>query len=175
MAISKEKFREVVFLSLFMKQGKGDEDSIPTVIMAEASVSKKTVREASVKVEAILTLADQLDSLIDSAAFGYAFDRIPLVEKSLMRLGCFEMLHDDAIPYKVAITEAVRLAKKFSTKEGSRFVNAVLDAIWRKENGEAIDSESLQETGQRFAESEAAAAEAAEDEANDQLPEGETP
>ena len=69
--------------------------------------------------------------MISAKAKDYAFDRIPPVEKSILRLGVYELLHSD-LSMQVIIAEAVRLARKFATKEGSTFVNAILDALQKE-------------------------------------------
>jgi transcription antitermination factor NusB len=51
------------------------------------------------------------------------------VDRNIMRLGCFELLFREDIPPKVAINEAVELAKKYSGSESGKFVNAILDQI----------------------------------------------
>ncbi len=70
--------------------------------------------------------------MIAQTAFGYEFDRIPHVERAVLRLGIYELYFSNEVPPKVAISEAVRLAKKFATIESSRFINGILDALYKK-------------------------------------------
>jgi N utilization substance protein B len=63
----------------------------------------------------------------------YELNRIPRVERNLLRLGAYEICYSD-VPPKVAINEAVRLTKKFATDESGNFINAILDAIFKKKS-----------------------------------------
>jgi len=63
---------------------------------------------------------------------GIPFDNITPVELAILRLGAFELMYRLDVPYKVVIDEAVSLAKKFGSVDGSKFVNAVLDKLARK-------------------------------------------
>ncbi len=58
-----------------------------------------------------------------------AFDELTMVEKAVLRLSAFELLHCLDVPYKVVINEALELNKRFGTKDGYRFVNGVLDNL----------------------------------------------
>ena len=75
---------------------------------------------------------DEIDQSITTHSKEYEFDRIPRVEKNLIRLGVFEMKYSKETPPKVAISEAIRLARKFATHESAKFVNAILDAIYKE-------------------------------------------
>ena len=73
-----------------------------------------------------------IDQMISETAKEYEFDRIPRVERNVLRLGVYEIYFSKTVPPKVAITEAVRLAKKFSSAESGSFINAILDALYKK-------------------------------------------
>jgi len=128
MALPKQKFREIVFQLLFSDDFGSDEEVI-TLLMSELAVSKKTVREAIEHKAQIETKQTEIDRLIAHTSKAYDFERISRVERSILRLGIYELLHDASIPLKVAIAEAIRLARKFGTPESASFVNAVLDAV----------------------------------------------
>ncbi len=70
-----------------------------------------------------------LDEKIDSASENWALDRMPLVDKSLLRLAAFEMIYIDEVPVSVSINEAVNLAKDFGGEDSPRFVNGILGRI----------------------------------------------
>ena len=72
---------------------------------------------------------DQLDALIQEHARGWKLSRMPIVDRNLLRIALFEILHDPAVPSAVAINEAVDLAKQLSTDDSGRFVNGVLARI----------------------------------------------
>ncbi len=70
-----------------------------------------------------------LDEIITKAADNWVLDRMAVIDRNILRLGAYELLHCDDIPPKVAINEAVNIAKKFSQEESGKFVNGVLDKI----------------------------------------------
>jgi transcription antitermination factor NusB len=71
----------------------------------------------------------EIDKKISKYAANWQLDRMAFVDRNIMRLGCFELLFRQDIPPKVAINEAVELAKKYSGSESGKFVNAILDQI----------------------------------------------
>ncbi|MEM7174626.1 MAG: transcription antitermination factor NusB [Chlamydiota bacterium] len=98
------------------------------------SVSKKVFHVVQEKLEAIFPLLESIDAMIAKGAHDYDSRRITRVEYAILRLAVFELHYDSSVPPKVAIAEAVRLSRKFATKGGGGFVNAVLDTIYREEN-----------------------------------------
>lgn len=78
------------------------------------------------KAEAVMEKIPELDRKIDGVAEGWKTRRMGKVELTILRLALYEMLYDDQIPEKVAINEAVELAKKFGQDESPAFINGVL-------------------------------------------------
>jgi len=70
-----------------------------------------------------------IDELIVSHAKGWAIDRMPALDRAILRLGIYELLSRPDVPVAVVIDEAVELAKRFSTDDSGRFVNGVLAAV----------------------------------------------
>lgn len=81
-----------------------------------------------------------LDNLIASVAENWRLDRMAAIDRNILRLGAYEMLHRSDVPPKVAINEALELAKRYSTAQSSRFVNGILDRLQEA----PPDSEALQ-------------------------------
>jgi N utilization substance protein B len=74
--------------------------------------------------------AELIDGLIAQTSENWSLERMPLVDRSILRLATFEMLYVNDVPYSVSINEAVELAKDFGGEdESSRFVNGVLGRI----------------------------------------------
>ena len=71
----------------------------------------------------------EIDRKIAQYATNWELERMAVVDRNIMRMGGFELLYSSGIPPKVAINEAVDLAKKFSGVEAGKFVNAILDKI----------------------------------------------
>ena len=71
----------------------------------------------------------RLDELIAGAAENWRLDRMAAIDRNILRLGAYEMLYRPDVPAKVAINEALELAKRYSTAQSSRFVNGILDRL----------------------------------------------
>ena len=74
---------------------------------------------------------DEIDELIETYSQGWTIARMPAVDRALLRIGVWELLHNDEIPTAVAIDEAVELAKEFSTDDSGSFVHGVLARVAR--------------------------------------------
>ena len=72
---------------------------------------------------------DELDKWITGYARDWTIDRMPALDRALLRMGVFELLHRPDVPTGAVISEAVELAQRFSTEESSRFVNGMLARI----------------------------------------------
>ncbi len=72
---------------------------------------------------------DEADDLIRKHAKNWELHRIAAVDRNILRLAIYEMLHREDIPPVVSINEAVDIAKKFSTQDSGKFVNGILDKI----------------------------------------------
>jgi len=70
--------------------------------------------------------ATEIDSLLAANARGWTLDRMPAVDRNILRIGAFELLWNDAVPDAVAISEAVALASELSTDDSGSFVNGLL-------------------------------------------------
>jgi N utilization substance protein B len=161
MAIPKQKFREIVLLLLYSHDMTAEENKdAVSMVMETLSVTKKAVMEAYERVNHVLSRLPEIDKLIEATALSYAFDRIQRIEKNVVRLGIYEMLFDDEVPPKVAIAEAMRLARKFSTPEAASFVNALLDTLYKKQEGIVVDGPILEKEIQNLEASEKIAEEA---------------
>ncbi|MEU2182512.1 transcription antitermination factor NusB [Streptomyces thermolilacinus] len=77
-------------------------------------------------VEGYAEYARRIDELIATYAVGWTLDRMPVVDRNILRLGAYELVWVDATPDAVVIDEAVQLAKEFSTDESPSFVNGLL-------------------------------------------------
>ena len=73
----------------------------------------------------------RIDELLATYAQGWTLDRMPAVDRNVLRLGVFEVLYADDVPDTVAVTEAMSLVRDLSTDESPQFVNGVLGNILR--------------------------------------------
>jgi len=99
----------------------------PSALLAElpAMPEAYTIR----LVEGLSERADEVDELVRRHSAGWALDRMPAVDRALLRLATYELLAEWDVPLAVVIDEAVALAKDFSTEDSGRFVNGVLSSI----------------------------------------------
>jgi N utilization substance protein B len=78
----------------------------------------------------------KLDGYILTASENWKLSRITYVDKNILRVAIYEMLYSPDVPPKVAIDEALELAKKFGTEDSKDFVNGILDKVLRDYYGE---------------------------------------
>lgn len=95
---------------------------------------KKLVREVS-------TRSQEIDAIISPAAPEWPIEQIAKIDKAVLRIGVYELAVERNVPPKVAINEAVELAKAFGGENASKFVNGVLGTIYRKSDFYEPESE----------------------------------
>jgi N utilization substance protein B len=82
-------------------------------------------------VEGVAQHLEEIDRTIDAVAEGWAVDRMPSIDRTILRIATFELIFPGDVPAGAAIDEAVRAAKELSTEDSGRFVNGVLGEIAR--------------------------------------------
>jgi N utilization substance protein B len=95
---------------------------------------------AEVLVNGVNEHIESLDRLISERARDWTLDRMPVIDKNLLRMALFEMLYLEEVPSAVAINEAVDLAKTYSTEGSSRFVNGLLAAVSAEQEAVNVDN-----------------------------------
>lgn len=105
------------------------ERPVPTVLAEHLAGEQPPGDFAVALVRGVNRNAEVLDGLIEGHAREWKLSRMPIIDRNLLRLGLFEVLHDDDVPVAVAINEAVELAKELSTDDSGRFVNGVLARV----------------------------------------------
>jgi N utilization substance protein B len=112
-----------------------EDEKAPSTWGQVAEVPPPTAEEAEARlfaeplIRGVLERRDELDEQIKKHAKNWDFHRIAAVDRNIMRLAIYEMLHREDIPPVVSINEAVDIAKKFSTQDSGKFVNGILDKI----------------------------------------------
>ncbi len=71
----------------------------------------------------------RIDDLLDAHATGWPLERMPAIDRCLLRIACYELLEEQEVPTAVVIDEAVSLAKEYSTEDSGRYLNGVLSAV----------------------------------------------
>jgi N utilization substance protein B len=85
---------------------------------------------------------DDLDAAITRFAPDWPLPKITVVDRNVLRIGTYELKYDPEIPSKVAINEAIELAKTFGGESSGKFVNGVLGAVYRNQVAEGIEKEA---------------------------------
>jgi N utilization substance protein B len=80
-------------------------------------------------VEGVVAHRERIDELLATYAVGWRLDRMPPVDRNILRLGVFELLWRDDVPDPVVLSEAVELARNLSTEESPKFVNGLLARV----------------------------------------------
>lgn len=127
MTLSPQKLREAVFLFLYSLDFSDQEDQTPDLVMEELKITRKNAETARQKAAYIYSQSSDLDVLISKYSSAYDFHRIPRAEKNILRLAFFELVMEKTLHYKVIISEAIRLTRKFASREAGAFINALLD------------------------------------------------
>lgn len=82
----------------------------------------------------------ELDDLIEKSAPEWPLEQISLIDKSILRIAIFELMHSPNVPAKVAINEAVELAKQFGGENSSKFINGVLGTVYDTNEKQVLSS-----------------------------------
>jgi N utilization substance protein B len=133
--MSRKKTRELVMQFLFQMEIRQEgyagliEDFIEQNPMQE-----EDMRYFKENIEGTVNHLDRIDAMISAKLKNWTLDRIPGVDLAILRNAIFEIMYRDDVPVKVAINEAVDLAKKFSDAESGVFVNGILGNLVREHN-----------------------------------------
>ena len=120
---------------LYQSDVRGDDLAVTLAAEAKRSAAEPG-REASWLyareiVDGVIDNQDAIDEQIVTHARDWKLERMPAVDRAILRIGVWELLHNDEVPTAVAIDEAVELAKEFSTDDSGSFVHGVLARIDR--------------------------------------------
>ena len=120
--MSRKQAREKAFQSLYQIDINKDK-SADTLI---ETIDEKTNRYAVTLIEGVLNHLTEIDEKISDKLEKWSFDRIATVEKTVLRIAVYEILFEESTPNKVAINEAVELAKKYNEEQAGKFINGIL-------------------------------------------------
>ncbi|MCJ7679849.1 MAG: transcription antitermination factor NusB [Candidatus Aminicenantes bacterium] len=82
-------------------------------------------------VSGIISRLEAIDEVVQAYSENWRISRMAVVDRNILRLAAFEMLHEEHIAPAVIINEALEIAKKFSSDKGALFINGILDAVGR--------------------------------------------
>jgi transcription antitermination protein NusB len=123
--------REVALQVLYqLEQNPGQGPAEVEVFIHRRLREPKLCAFASTLIEGVREHQPRIDALISEVAENWRLDRMAAIDRNILRLGAYELLYcTGTVPTKVAINEALELAKRYSTAQSSRFVNGILDRL----------------------------------------------
>ena len=137
--MKRRELREHIFQLLFRVEFNGQDEMEEQVSLyvddmkEEEIVEPKDETYIEEKYKKIVEKLPEIDELLEKYSKGWKLSRMNKVDLTILRLGVYEMKYDEDIPERVAINEAVELAKKFGGDESPAFVNSVLAKLSSKE------------------------------------------
>jgi len=135
--------REVALQAVYAQEL--SEDSIKVVETSIIDNSEELSEElkpfAREIFETTILHKNELDSYIKAKSENWTFDRIAIIDRLIIRMAICEFLYFEDIPPKVSISEAIEIAKKYSTDDSGAFVNGILDAVLHMITDQASDKQ----------------------------------
>jgi N utilization substance protein B len=134
--LAREAALQILYLMDTCERGIED---LPDRAWSEEPLAPKTRAFAEHIVNGVNSHRETLDAIIRKYAQNWEMGRMAAIDRCILRMSAFELLHEVDTPVSVAINEAVEIAKKYSTAESSKFVNGILDKVKeeRSNGGEA--------------------------------------
>ncbi|MCC6129478.1 MAG: transcription antitermination factor NusB [Acidobacteria bacterium] len=139
MSGKRRKARELALQLLYQNDLAGTEPREMFALTEEFEKAAPDVQEyASRLLLGTLEHREEIDARLSERSEHWRLGRMPAVDRNLLRLALYEMLHEPETPHAVVIDEAVEIAKRFSTPSSGSFVNGVLDGIRRSLAGRTV-------------------------------------
>ncbi|MFH1873992.1 MAG: transcription antitermination factor NusB [Pseudomonadota bacterium] len=130
---SRRKARECALQLLYQVDlGSPDLQDTPGCFWSLQEIDSPTREFAMVLFEGVQKNAAEIDDLLSTYSANWKVSRMASIDKNILRVAIFELMHCPDIPAKVTINEAVEIAKNYGTKESGAFVNGILDNIAKK-------------------------------------------
>ena len=127
--MGRAKIRELAFRCEYQVVMNQEIDEVITDCAREKELDEAEIEIIRRDLEGIKANLEEINTLIESNLKKWTMSRIPKVDIAILRLAIYEIKYDETVPYKVAVNEAVELAKTYSTDESPAFINGVLAKI----------------------------------------------
>ncbi|MBI4947956.1 transcription antitermination factor NusB [Candidatus Berkelbacteria bacterium] len=146
MSVNRHLSRTIAMQSLYEWDFHKDQDIKKILVRVAEPVKKDVDMEYATRVaEGAVKHAEEIDALVTTAAPEWPLEQISVIDKSILRLSGYELLKDEDIPPKVAINEAVEIAKTFGGENSSKFINGVLGTLYRNSDRFVAETEKPEE------------------------------
>ena len=127
---ARRKARALALKALYEVDSTGHEvEGVVTYLLTDGRLSEENGAFVRELVSGVIQNKEKIDLNIQNFAPAWPIKQIPVVDRNILRLAIFEILLNNKVPVKVAINEAVELAKTFGSDNSSRFVNGVLGSV----------------------------------------------
>ncbi len=127
---TRRKARALALQALYEVDSAGHgAEEVVTRLLTEETLPEENANFTRELVSGVIHNKQKIDENIQSFAPAWPIEQIPIVDRNILRLAIFEILLDNKVPVKVAINEAVELAKKFGSDSSPKFVNGVLGSV----------------------------------------------
>lgn len=125
--------RELALKFLYQFEfNEGDFDEQRASFEARLSCQEEVKKFMEELVDKVLHHKNEIDELIQKYSEHWTLDRMTVIDRNILRLGVCELIHSRTIPPKVAINEAVEIAKTYGSEESPDFINGILDRIFKE-------------------------------------------
>lgn len=127
--MTRREIREHIFLMLFRKDFHEASELKEQMELYISELEKPSLEDyayLTARFHSVVEHLDEIDTILSEASSGWKLNRMSKVDLTILRLAVFEMRFDEDIPVKVAINEAVEMAKRFGGDESPSFINGVL-------------------------------------------------
>lgn len=130
MAGARRRARMLALQVLYEVDSAGHQaEAVVDCLLARGALSQENSVFVRELVSGVIRNREKIDRNIQNFAPAWPIEQMPVVDRNILRLAIFEILLDNKVPVKVAINEAVELAKTFGGANSSRFVNGVLGSV----------------------------------------------
>ncbi|MBU4332606.1 transcription antitermination factor NusB [Patescibacteria group bacterium] len=144
--------RALAMQSLFQWDFKRQQDDPTTILEHNKNSFAPLFKDAGFSrkiVDGVIKNKEQIDETIKKYAPEWPIEQITIVDRNILRIGVYELKFSDEIPPKVAINEAIELAKTFGGESSGKFVNGVLGSIYQKiKEGESSGVKTKSDAGE---------------------------
>ena len=124
--VSREAAMKLLYQLEFQKDDKKEQIALA---LEDESFTQKDKQYIEDIIEGVHSNVELIDSIIENKATGWKIGRLSKIDLSILRIGIYEILKRNDIPYSVSVNEAVELAKKYSNEDAGAFVNGLLAKV----------------------------------------------
>jgi len=132
---ARRKARELALQMLYQQDMSGNVPDMIIETFEDLQKSKPQTRDFATKIfRGAVEHMSEIDEMIQAQADNWRLSRMAVVDRNIMRMSIYELLHETGTPKLVVIDEAIEIAKKYGTEKSSQFINGILDGILKRYN-----------------------------------------